>query len=135
MNFDYELFVIGAGPGGLAAAERAAAYGAHVAISERDQVGGTCVIHGCIPEKLMSYAASFSDFLQNADEYGWDKVNENFDWNQFISDMNRDINHLSQVHIQHLQEAGIELIYGNTNFLDAHTVDVGGRRITADKIL
>lgn len=71
MSFDYDLFVIGAGPGGLAAAERAAAYGVHVAIAERDRVGGTCVIHGCIPEKLMTYAASFSHFLQDADEYGW----------------------------------------------------------------
>jgi glutathione reductase (NADPH) len=135
MTFDYDLFVIGAGSGGLAAAERAAAYGAHVAISEREQVGGTCVIHGCIPEKLMSYAASFSHFLQDADEYGWGKVSDKFDWDKFISSMNRDINHLSQLHIQHLQQAGVELIYGNTKFLDAHTIDVGGRRITAEKIL
>jgi len=134
-NFDYDLFVIGAGPGGLSAAERAASYGAHVAIAERDQVGGTCVIHGCIPEKLMSYAASFSHILQDADAYGWGKVQDKFDWCRFIAGIERDINHLSQVHTQHLQEAGVELIYGNTKLLDAHTLDVDGRQITADKLL
>lgn len=135
MNFDYDLFVLGAGPGGMSAAQRAAAYGAHVAIAERDKVGDTCVIHGCIPEKLMSYAASFSHILQDADEYGWSKVQDKFDWCRFIAGIDRDINHLSQVHTQHLQEAGVELIYGNTKFLDAHTLDVDGHQITADKIL
>ncbi|PMB09854.1 hypothetical protein CEN49_05655, partial [Fischerella thermalis CCMEE 5273] len=66
MSFDYDLFVIGAGPGGLAASERAANYGARVAIAEQDQVGGTCVVHGCIPEKMMIYAASFSQIFRNA---------------------------------------------------------------------
>ncbi|HEY9849102.1 MAG TPA: glutathione-disulfide reductase [Leptolyngbyaceae cyanobacterium] len=135
MNFDYDLFVIGAGPGGLAAAERAASYGAHVAIAERDQVGGTCVVHGCIPEKLMTYAASFSHLFKNADEYGWGKVSKNFDWPQFMAAKERDINQLSQLHIQHLQEAGVELIKGHAKFLDAHTLDVEGRRISAEKIL
>lgn len=64
MNFDYDLFVIGAGPGGIAAARSAAIYGARVAIAEQEQVGGTCVIHGCIPEKLMTFAASFSEIFQ-----------------------------------------------------------------------
>ena len=117
MSFDYDLFVIGAGPGGLAAAERAASYGARVAIAEQDQVGGTCVVHGCIPEKMMAYAASFSRFFKNADEYGWGKVSENFDWCQFMAAKNRDINHLSQVHQQHLQEAGVELLLGHAQFL------------------
>ena len=63
MNFDYDLFIIGAGPGGLAAAERAATYGVRIAIAEQDRVGGTCVVHGCIPEKLMNYAASFSQAI------------------------------------------------------------------------
>ncbi len=135
MKFDYDLFVIGAGPGGLAAAERAATKGAHVAIAERDRVGGTCVIHGCIPEKLMTYAASFSHIFKDADEYGWGKVSDKFDWYQFMEARDRDINHLSQLHIQHLQQAGVELLTGYTKFLDAHTLDVDGRRIVADKIL
>ncbi|MBW4629087.1 MAG: glutathione-disulfide reductase [Brasilonema octagenarum HA4186-MV1] len=135
MNFDYDLFVIGAGPGGIAAARLAAAYGARVAIAERDQVGGTCVIHGCIPEKLMVYAASFSHFFEDADEYGWGKVQRRINWQQFIAAKDRAIEHLSQLHIKHLKEAGVELIYGQTKFLDAHTLDVAGRKITADKIL
>jgi glutathione reductase (NADPH) len=135
MTFDYDLFVIGAGPGGLAAAERAASYGARVAIAERDQVGGTCVVHGCIPEKMLTYAASFSRFFKNADEYGWGKVSESFDWSQFMAAKDRDIDHLSQVHHQHLRDAGVELLSGHAKFLDAHTVDVEGHHYTADKIL
>ncbi|WP_315787811.1 FAD-dependent oxidoreductase [Fischerella sp. JS2] len=135
MSYDYDLFVIGAGPGGVAAAERAAKYGARVAIAERDQVGGTCVVHGCIPEKLMTYAASFSKFFRNADEYGWGKVQTNFDWQQFMAARNHDINHLSQVHTEHLREAGAKLFTENARLLDAHTIDLGDRQYTAEKIL
>lgn len=135
MSFDYDLFVIGAGPGGLAAARQSAGYGARVLISERDQVGGTCVIHGCIPEKLMAYAASFSHVFEDADEYGWDKVIDRIDWHKFITAKDRAIQHLNKLHIQHLQEAGVNLIYGETRFLDSHTLDVGGHQITANKIL
>ncbi|MBF2004480.1 MAG: glutathione-disulfide reductase [Chlorogloeopsis fritschii C42_A2020_084] len=135
MSFDYDLFVIGAGPGGLAASERAANYGARVAIAEQDQVGGTCVVHGCIPEKMMIYAASFSQIFRNADEYGWGKVQKNFDWCQFIAARNREINHLSKVHTQHLQKAGVELLKGHVQLLDAHTLEIEGRQITANKIL
>lgn len=135
MSFDYDLFVIGAGPGGLAAAERAASYGARVAIAERDQVGGTCVVHGCIPEKMLTYAASFSRFFKNADEYGWGRISESFDWCQFMAAKNRDIQNLSQVHRRHLQEAGVELLLGHAQFVDTHTVEVEGHHYTADKIL
>lgn len=135
MSFDYDLFVIGAGPGGLAAAERAAGYGVRVAIAERDQVGGTCVVHGCIPEKMLTYAASFSRFFKNADEYGWGKISESFDWCQFMAAKNRDIQHLVQVHRRHLQEAGVALLTGHAQFVDAHTVEVEGHHYTADKIL
>lgn len=135
MGFDYDLFVIGAGPGGLAAAKQSANYGAHVAIAERERVGGTCVIHGCIPEKLMAYAASFSQVFEDADEYGWGRVQDRIDWDKFIAAKDRAIGHLSQLHIQHLLEAGVELIYGYTKFLDAHTLDIRGQEITADKIL
>lgn len=133
--FDYDLFVIGAGPGGLAAAERSAAYGARVAIAEQDQIGGTCVIHGCIPEKLMTYAASFSKFFQNADEYGWGKISRTFDWCQFTAARDQDIRHLCQVHTQKLQTAGVERLRGHAQLVDAHTVEVDGRFYRADKIL
>lgn len=135
MNWDYELLVIGAGPGGLAAAESAANYGVRVAIAEQEQVGGTCVVHGCIPEKLMTYAAGFSKVFERADEYGWGHVSKNFDWCQFMEARNRDIQHLCQMHIQKLEKAGVELIKGHAKFIDAHTVDINGQEYKANKIL
>jgi glutathione reductase (NADPH) len=135
MQFDYDLFVIGAGPGGLAASERAAAHGVRVAISEHDRVGGICVIHGCIPEKLMVYAASFSQNYETAESYGCGRVQDNFDWSKFQAAKDRDIEHLSQVHARKLQEAGVELIKGHTRFLDVHTLEVDGHKITTDKVL
>ena len=135
MKFDYDLFVIGAGPGGLAASEQAAGYGVRVAIAEQDSVGGTCVIRGCIPEKLMSFAAEFSEDSQVAAGYGWNQPQCTFDWQQFIAAKEQEIHRLSQVHNQKLTEAGVELIQGKATFIDAHTLDVAGRQITADKIL
>jgi glutathione reductase (NADPH) len=135
MRFDYDLFVIGAGPGGLAASEEAAGYGVRVAIAEQDSVGGTCVIRGCIPEKLMSFAAEFSDDSQVAAGYGWNQPQYSFDWQQFIAAKDQEIHRLSQVHNQKLEKAGVELIKGKATFIDAHTLDVAGRQITADKIL
>lgn len=135
MRYDYDLLVIGAGPGGLAAAKQAAACGARVAIAEQDLVGGTCVIRGCIPEKLMSFAAEFSEACQDAEGYGWNQDSNVFDWQQFIDAKEREIHRLSQVHNQALEKAGVELINGHATFSDAHTLDVAGRQITADKIL
>lgn len=135
MSLHYDLLVIGAGPGGLAAAERAASYGVRVAIVEQDQVGGTCVIHGCIPEKLMTYAASFSKFFRNADEYGWGKISRTFDWCQFLIARDRDIQQLSQVHIQKLAAAGVERLQGHAQFVDAHTVKIADKQVIADRIL
>lgn len=135
MTFDYDLFVIGAGPGGLAAAEQVAGYGARVAIAEQNLVGGTCVIRGCIPEKLMCFAAGFSDLYQDGVGYGWSKAHSTFDWHQFMAAKDQEIHRLAKVHIQSLEEAGVELIQGRATFLDAHTLEVVGRQITAEKIL
>lgn len=135
MPFDYDLFVIGAGPGGLAAAETAAGYGARVGIAEQEQVGGTCVVHGCIPEQLMTYAASFSQMFERADEYGWGKVQRDFDWSQFMAARNRDIDYLSQVHSRKLKSAGAKLFLGRASLRDAHTIELGKHFYTADKVL
>lgn len=135
MICDYDLFVIGAGPGGLAAAKQVAGYGVRVAIAEQDLVGGTCVIRGCIPEKLMSFAAEFSEDSQDAAGYGWNQETNIFDWQQFISAKEQEIHRLSQVHNETLIKAGVELIKGHVTFSDAHTLDVAGHQITADKIL
>lgn len=135
MTFDWDLFVIGAGPGGLAASERAASYGARVAIAEQELVGGTCVSRGCIPEKLMTFAAEFSESYENSEGYGWNKSPCNFDWAQFIAAKEEEIQRLSQVHSHKLEDAGVERIEGRAIFLDEHAVEVSGRKITADKIL
>lgn len=135
MPFDYELFVIGAGSGGLAAAERAASYGARVVVSEEANTGGACVNYGCIPEKLLDYAASFSDLNQVASSYGWSECDRRLQWSKFVAAKDRHIQHLNQVHCKHLQEAGVEFLQGHTSFLDAHTLLVSDRQVTAAKIL
>lgn len=135
MIYDYDLLVIGAGPGGLAASERAAKYGAKVGIIEENLVGGACVIRGCIPEKLMSFAAEFSEDSQDAAGYGWNKAPCTFNWQQFLDAKNEEIHRLSQVHTQALAESKVELIKGHATFLDAHTLQVSGKHTSSDKIL
>lgn len=135
MTFDYDLFVIGAGSGGLAASKRAASYGAKVAIAEHDLVGGTCVIRGCVPKKLMVYASHFSHLYQDAIGYGWSQVESQFDWTKLVEVVDQEVRRLSQVHINLLEKAGVELIAGYAKFVDPHTVEIGDRKITAGKIL
>lgn len=135
MAYDYDLFVIGAGSGGLAASKRAASYGAKVAIAENSLVGGTCVIRGCVPKKLMVYASQFSHLYKDAVGYGWSEVESSFDWQKLTQAVDREVKRLSQLHISFLEKAGVELIQGYARFVDAHTLEVGDRKITADKIL
>lgn len=135
MAYDYDLFVIGAGSGGLAASKRAASYGAKVAIAENSLVGGTCVIRGCVPKKLMVYASQFSHLYKDAVGYGWSEVESSFDWQKLTQAVDKEVKRLSQLHISFLEKAGVELIQGYARFVDAHTLEVGDRKITADKIL
>ncbi len=135
MTYDYDLFVIGAGPGGLSAAKRAAKYGANVAIAEQAQTGGGCVNRGCVPKKLMVYAAAFARLDQAAIAYGWSACERHFDWQQFVSVRTREIERLQQVQTQALLDAGVEFIPQRATFIDAHTLNVGDRKLTADKIL
>lgn len=93
------------------------------------------MVHGCVPEKMMTYAAGFSHILQNADEYGWDKIPRQFDWSKFAQTRDQNVDHLSQVHVHHLQTAGVELMYGDAAFVDPHTIKLSDRQITANKIL
>ncbi len=135
MTFDYDLFVIGAGPGGLAAAKKAASYGARVAIAEKEAIGGTCVNRGCVPKKLIVQAADFALKNQMALSYGWSDCKTYFDWTKFIKSVDKHIDSIQDSYLQQLKEAGIELIRGHANFADAHTMDIDGRKYTADKIL
>ncbi|MEL6162227.1 MAG: glutathione-disulfide reductase [Cyanobacteria bacterium J06628_3] len=135
MTYDYDLFVIGAGSGGLAASKRAASYGAKVAIAEYDLVGGTCVIRGCVPKKLMVYASHFPSLFESAVGYGWKVGDTELDWQKFITSINNEVNRLSALHINFLERAGVELIQSRASLVDEHTIEVDGRKVTADKIL
>ncbi|PPS45454.1 glutathione-disulfide reductase [Chroococcidiopsis sp. TS-821] len=135
MNYDYDLFVIGAGSGGLAASKRAASYGAKVAIAEQDLVGGTCVIRGCIPKKLMVYGSRFPQLFRNAAGYGWHVGETELDWEYFITAIDKEVRRLSQLHVGFLEKAGVELIPHRATLVDPHTVEVGDRKVTAHKIL
>lgn len=135
MTFDYDLFVIGAGSGGLAASKRAASYGAKVAIAENDLVGGTCVIRGCVPKKLMVYGSQFPALFEDAAGYGWQVGKAELNWEHFITSIDKEVRRLSQLHISFLEKAGVELISGRATLVDTHTVEVGDRKYTADKIL
>ncbi len=134
-NFDYDLFVIGAGSGGLAASKRAAAFGAKVAIAEGDLVGGTCVIRGCVPKKLMVYASHFSHLSQEAASYGWDIPEGKLNWDKLRDAIQSEVSRLNKLHIGLLEKNKVELISGFAKFVDAHTVAIGDRLFTAARIL
>jgi glutathione reductase (NADPH) len=135
MTYDYDLFVIGAGSGGLAASKRAASYGAKVAVAEQDLVGGTCAIRGCIPKKLMVYGSRFPGLFHDAAGYGWNVGKSELDWEHFITAIDKEVRRLAQLHTGFLEKAGVNLIQGRATILDPHNLEVDGRKITADKIL
>ncbi|MCI2810828.1 glutathione-disulfide reductase [Eoetvoesiella caeni] len=134
-KYDFDLFTIGAGSGGVAGSRRAAAYGAKVGICENSRVGGTCVIRGCVPKKLLVYGAQVADEIADARGYGWDIGQATFSWPTLIANKNREIDRLNGIYIKMLADAGVELITGEGRMVDAHTVDIGGRRVTAERIL
>src|SRR3712207_26599 len=136
-DYDYDLFVIGAGSGGVRAARLAGITGARVAVAEEHRVGGTCVIRGCVPKKFMVYASEFSHAFKLAQGYGWSKCDAEFDWNEFITTKDVEIARISGVYVTNLTKAGAELIHDRARLVDAHTVELAkdGRRVTADNIL
>jgi glutathione reductase (NADPH) len=133
-EYDYDLFVIGAGSGGVRAARVAAGFGARVAIAESDRPGGTCVIRGCVPKKLLVYAARFREDLEDAAAYGWD-AQATFSWPTLIANKDREIARLEGIYRALLESAGVTLIAGRATLADRHTVQVGQRRCTAAHIL
>ena len=135
-DYDYDLFVIGAGSGGVRAARVAALAGARVAVAEEHRVGGTCVIRGCVPKKFMVYASEFAHHFEVAKGYGWTVPEPSFSWPDFLRQKDAEIARLSGIYVRNLQNAGAELIHGKARLLDRHTVEVVGRGpVTADKIL
>ena len=135
-QYDYDLFVIGAGSGGVRAARLAALSGARVLVAEEHRVGGTCVIRGCVPKKLMVYASEFSQSFKTARGFGWTIENARFDWPAFLAEKDKEIARLSGVYVRNLENAGAGLVHGKARVLDAHTVDVAGHgKATAEKLL
>ncbi|NEO69681.1 glutathione-disulfide reductase [Moorena sp. SIO3H5] len=135
MSYDFDLFVIGAGSGGIATARRAAEYGAKVGIAEFDRLGGTCVNRGCVPKKLMVYASHFPDQFEEAQGYGWSKVHSTLDWTTMITAVNQETERLNGIYQRMLDNSKVELFQGYAKFVDSHTIDIGRRKVTAQKIL
>ncbi|MEM8799969.1 MAG: FAD-dependent oxidoreductase, partial [Pseudomonadota bacterium] len=134
-SFDYDLFVIGAGSGGVRAARIAASHGAKVAIAEDYRIGGTCVIRGCVPKKLLVYASHFHHDFESANGFGWQVGETLFDWPTLIANKDREIDRLDAIYTQNLKKAGVEIIMGRARIEDAHTLSINDKSVTADKIL
>ncbi|MBV6621930.1 MAG: glutathione-disulfide reductase [Rivularia sp. (in: Bacteria)] len=135
MTYDYDLFIMGAGSAGAAAASKAASLGLRVAVAEQEAIGGTCLNRGCIPKKLIVYAADFALHNKIATDYGWSKSSSHFDWTQFIRSVHKQIDRINRSYQEKFENNGIELIRGHATFVDSHTIKVDGRKISADKIL
>lgn len=136
-QYDYDLFVIGAGSGGVRAARMSAGFGARVGICEDMRVGGTCVMRGCVPKKLLVYGAHFHEEIEDASAYGWDvdAASVAVNWPHLIAKKDAELHRLEGVYHSILKNAGVELIDGRGKLVDAHTVEIGGKTVTADKIL
>ncbi len=134
-QYDYDLFVIGAGSGGVRASRIAAGFGARVGICEESRVGGTCVIRGCVPKKLMVYASHFHEDFEDAEGFGWTVGERRFDWPTFIAKKDQEIDRLNGVYKKLLSNAGVDLIEQRGELVDQHTVRLGERTISAEKIL
>jgi glutathione reductase (NADPH) len=130
----FDLFVIGAGSAGVRAARMSAGFGARVAIAEAYRPGGTCVIRGCVPKKLLVYAAHYREDFEDARAYGWTAQPE-FSWPTLITNKNREIAQLEDFYRTLLKTSGVRLVEGRARLLDAHTVEVTGRTYTAAHIL
>jgi glutathione reductase (NADPH) len=132
---DFDLFVIGAGSGGVRASRISAGYGARVAIAEHTALGGTCVNVGCIPKKLLVYAAMFREEYEDAAGFGWSVEPPRHDWARLIANKDREIERLRGIYARLLDQAGVTRIEGRARLVDANRVAVGGDTYTADHIL
>ena len=134
-NYDFDLITIGAGSGGVRASRIAAGHGAKVAIIEEDRPGGTCVLRGCVPKKLLVYGAAFSADLDDAIGFGWEEVDPAHNWGQLIATKNTELDRLAGIYTNLLSNAGVTLIEGRGRIKDEHTVEVNGKTYTAERIL
>src|SRR5687767_3849079 len=123
-RYDYDLFTIGAGSGGVRASRMSALFRAKVAVAEELYLGGTCVNVGCIPKKLLVYAAHYHDDFSDAAGFGWSVGERRLDWARLIANKNKEINRLNGVYRKLLGDSGVEILGGHAEVLDAHTVSL-----------
>jgi glutathione reductase (NADPH) len=134
-TYDFDLFIIGAGSGGVRASRIAAGYGAKVAVAEERYLGGTCVNVGCIPKKLLVYASEFNEAFEDAAGFGWNCSQPSFDWPTLVANKDREIERLNGVYERLLTGAGVQILRQRAQLLDPHTVAVDGQRLTARYML
>ena len=135
MAYEFDLFVIGAGSGGVRAARFAAGFGAKVAVAESRYLGGTCVNVGCVPKKLLVYGAHFADDFEQASGFGWSLGEANFDWPTLIANKDREIHRLNGIYRNLLVNSGVTLMEGHAKLTGPNEVEVNGQRYTAKHIL
>src|SRR5678815_2491355 len=135
MKFDFDLFTIGAGSGGVRASRFAAGFGARVAIADERYLGGTCVNVGCIPKKLYSYASHVREEIHLAAGFGWSAAHTGFDLAELVANKNREILRLNGIYRRLLEASGVKIIEERATLVDAHTVEAGDKRYTAAHIL
>ncbi|TKJ60430.1 glutathione-disulfide reductase [Pseudomonas viridiflava] len=135
MAYDFDLFVIGAGSGGVRAARFAAGFGAKVAVAESRYLGGTCVNVGCVPKKLMVYSSHFSEDFEHAKGFGWSLGKASFDWPTLIVNKDREINRLNGIYRKLLVDSGVTLHEGHAKIVGAQKVEINGQIYSAERIL
>ncbi|MCO7629374.1 glutathione-disulfide reductase [Pseudomonas fluorescens] len=135
MAYDFDLYVIGAGSGGVRAARFAAGFGAKVAVAESRYLGGTCVNVGCVPKKLLVYGAHFAEDFEQSSGFGWSLGEANFDWATLIANKDREINRLNGIYRNLLVNSGVTLHEAHAKIVGPHEVEVNGERFTAKNIL
>jgi glutathione reductase (NADPH) len=135
-RYDCDLFIFGAGSGGVRAGRVAAQHGARVILAEEHRVGGTCVIRGCVPKKLLVYASRFAEDFEDSIGFGWTTQGVAFDWPTLIANKDIEIDRLSKAYIRNLEAAGVEILHEHAELVDRHRVRLaGGRTVSAETIL
>jgi len=134
-KYDFDLVTLGAGSGGVRASRLAAQLGVRVAVAEESRVGGTCVMRGCVPKKLLVYGAHFAEDFTDAEGFGWSVGDVSFDWARLIAAKNAELNRLETVYKRILRDNGVTQLEGRGVVVDPHTVEVAGSRYTAERIL
>ena len=137
MSYDFDLFVIGGGSGGVRAARIAAGHGAKVALAEEHRMGGTCVIRGCVPKKLMVYASGYAKDFKAAEGFGWSAENISYDHSKCMSAIAAEVTRLSGLYMKGQNNAGVTVFEERAELVDAHTIALksSGKTVTAEKIL